>query len=641
MVVMALATVHSVARPYCVLDKDTLRIGNELIERVFAWNDGHLMTATLIDKTTGIELRTRARLTDFALGQEKGSAGVLDTLSGPDGLTVRITFRLAGGEIRRDYIIRDGVPAIACETAVRGIFQETERLVLERLDFAGKHWRGKAVEFLDRTDDNNTLVEEHPFLSYHRTLWRGNLLFVTDAVSGGGFFFLKESPAGASQLHHGGADFIADGGCFSVIGAGISPEEIKQDEWTRLYGCVTGVAGRSEKEALVALRAWQKSIRPNEDMVMMNTWGDRGQDARVTESFCLEELERGARLGITCFQIDDGWQSGKSPNSVSGGSFKDIWRNPLYWTPDPEKYPDGLFPIVEKGREKGIEIGLWFNPSVQDDFANWEQDAAVLTGLFRTYGIRIFKIDGVQLPTKKAEENLRSLLDRVREQTDGQVIFNLDATAGRRAGYHYFGEYGNIFLENRYTDWGNYYPYQTLRNLWMLSRYVPAEKLQIEFLNPWRNVDKYPTEDPFAPSRYSFDYLAALTFAAQPLAWLEASNLPEEALETGRLIKAYREIAGDFHAGTILPVGEEPDGVTWTGFQSLRDEKSGWLLVYREASPDRKGRLRTWLPDGRRVKLTPVLGSGRRTIVRIGVDGTIRLHLKSPNSFALYRYEIR
>ena len=175
----------------------------------------------------------------------------------------------------------------------------------------------------------------------------------------------------------------------------------------------------------------------------------------------------------------------------------------------------------------------------------------------------------------------------------------------------------------------------------MLSRYVPAEKLQIEFLNPWRNTDKYPADDPFAPSRYRFEYLAALTFAAQPLAWLEASNLPEEAFAVGDLVREYRKVAQDFHAGTILPIGGEPDGVVWTGFQSIRDASTGWLLVYRESSPGRKGQLRTWLPDGSRVKLTPVLGAGRRTIARVGLDGTISLYLEDPNSFALYRYEIR
>ena len=78
--------------------------------------------------------------------------------------------------------------------------------------------------------------------------------------------------------------------------------------------------------------------------------------------------------------------------------------------------------------------------------------------LYREYGIRVFKIDGLSIPTKKAETNLRKFFDTVLEKTDNQVVFNLDVTAGRRGGYNMFNEYGNIFLENRYTDWGNYYP---------------------------------------------------------------------------------------------------------------------------------------------------------------------------------------
>ena len=81
----------------------------------------------------------------------------------------------------------------------------------------------------------------------------------------------------------------------------------------------------------------------------------------------------------------------------------------------------------------------------------------------------------------------------------------------------------------------------------MLSRYVPAEKMQIEFLNKWRNADKYDAADPFAPARYSFDYLFAITLAAQPLAWMEASNLPEEAYITASLLKKYQPLQLRFH----------------------------------------------------------------------------------------------
>jgi hypothetical protein len=168
----------------------------------------------------------------------------------------------------------------------------------------------------------------------------------------------------------------------------------------------------------------------------------------------------------------------------------------------------------------------------------------------------------------------------------------------------------------------------------MLSRYVPAEKLQIEFLNNWRNADKYPSGDPYAPANYSFEYLAAITFAGQPLAWMEASNLPEEAFKAGDLIKEYASVMKDFHSGVILPVGEEPSGHSWTGFQS----DSGYLLVYREDTPTGEGRLKTWLPAGAKVRLTPVLGSGKKARVKVAEDGTICLKLSEKNSFALYKY---
>ena len=100
----------------------------------------------------------------------------------------------------------------------------------------------------------------------------------------------------------------------------------------------------------------------------------------------------------------------------------------------------------------------------------------------------------------------------------------------------------------------------------MLSRYVPAEDLQVEFLNKWRDREKYPTDDPFAPAHYSFDYLFATAMAGQPLAWLEATHLPDEAFQTASLVRLYRKHRAAFHRGIILPVGDEPSGRSWTGF---------------------------------------------------------------------------
>ena len=658
---------------YARMEGDTLRLGNSLIERSFLWNDGALETLSLSSKDDAFVLKTKGLCPDFRMGKGDVTDARMEqtripaTERHPAYLLVSVQYTQGELEVRREYRLFEGVPAIGCDTWVRGSFRgilEGGRVnaadhkniessadmvskavsgtVLDQLSFPGAHWHGKAVRFRDVTDWNNNLVQEEDFIAYRKLSYKGNLLFVRDGISGNGFFFLKEAPCSDVQLGNPSGDFTADFGRFQVTGAGILPEDIKKDEWTRLYGCVTGVFGPGELAALSAVRAWQKTDRLHLDVVMMNTWGDRSQDSKVNEEFCLSELELASRLGIAVFQIDDGWQSGKSPNSkVAKGSFRNIWDNPDYWTPDPVKYPRGLDPVVDRARALRMEVGLWYNPSVQNDFADWEKDAEAIIGLWKKYGICIFKIDGLQIPTKQAENNLRRLFDRVREATDDAVVFNLDATAGRRAGYHYFGEYGNIFLENRYTDWGNYYPYHTLRNLWMLSRYVPAEKLQTEFLNPWRNADKYEEGDPFAPANYDFGYLASISFAGQPLAWMEASNLPEEAFATGDLIRAYREISPEFHSGIILPIGEEPSGRSWTGFQSIISSNEGYLLIYREDNPAKKARIRTWLPEGRRVRLVPVLGSGRSIRSKVGADGCICLKIREKNSSKLYKYLIK
>ena len=171
----------------------------------------------------------------------------------------------------------------------------------------------------------------------------------------------------------------------------------------------------------------------------------------------------------------------------------------------------------------------------------------------------------------------------------------------------------------------------------MLSRYVPAERLQIEFLNNYRNVQKYG-EDVFAPASYSFEYLFATSIAGQPLAWMEASNLPEDAYQIASVINKYRDISSDFHSGIILPIGEEPSGRSWTGFQSLTGENTGYVIVYRELNDDASASVRTWLGEGVKVSFELVLGQGKSFKTKVGKDGMVSFLLPDRNTYALYRY---
>ena len=662
---------------YAELSGDVLTLGNDVIEREYLWNGGNLISRALRNKASGREWQLCSEIPDCDFPGENAQAtdGALEveevaaTATAAVHLRATVTFRVNRLHVRRVFRLYPGCPAIACDYYIRGkAVQSWVRLrssvgdlgniedssalrqgrfsapTLERLAFSRRHLNVSCTRYFDITDWRNTLVLTDRIVPYerHPAYLTGNLLMAVDAFQDDALFVLKE--AACSDIQHGysGCDFLCNNSLILCVGIGADASDLAEDGWVRCDGFVTGLAEGGETGALNALRTYQGSARTyspeRDDMVLLNTWGDRSQDSRVNETFTLAELEAGARLGVTHFQIDDGWQLGRTSNSVlAGGSLENIWTRDDYWSVSPERFPNGLKPVVDRAKELGIELGLWFNPSRDNSYATWERDAETLIGLHREHGVRTFKIDGVQLPDRRAEVNLRAMLDRVLEATGNDVTFNLDVTAGRRFGYHTFNEYGNKFLENRYTDWGNYYPHWTLRNLWMLSRTVPPQGLQIEFLNKWRNADKYNDGDPLAPINVPFDYGFAVTMMAQPLAWFEATGLPEEAFEIAPLIRTYRQHVAAIHAGRIFPIGEEPCGTGWTGFQSYNGDR-GYLLVYREFTERPSARLRLWDAPSGTLRCTAVAGHGESFEAAVDANGCVEFELPGPLTFALYEY---
>ncbi|MES2275947.1 MAG: alpha-galactosidase [Bacteroidota bacterium] len=645
--------------------------------RSYEWNSGDIKSLSLTDKMTNYTWSFGGKQTDALFpGTDKPSDGHLEVRSVPATsiipahLEAEVATTMGTLMVKRVYRIYPGCPAFACDYYLKGSIKarwqnatlnsgdlrnietkaaetegEAKATVMESIALPGKHWRVHAVQFFDITDRNNNLVQEYDQLSYRgESRLKGNLIFADELLTDHGLFILKEAPTSDVQLAYPGFDFLVRTGNLQAVGIGIMPEELSATKWIRCYGFVTGVTSGGQLGRLKALRTYQQQIRTHlpgrDDMILMNTWGDRNQDKHIGETFTLKEIEAAHRLGITHFQIDDGWQTGRSANSAfKGGSFNNIWQNPDYWKPSIEKFPNGLTPVVQLGKKLGIEVCVWFNPSKDSSYAHWREDAGALINLYKQYGIRTFKIDGVQVSDKAGEVNLRKMLDTVMAVTKNQAVFNLDVTAGRRYGYHYFNQYGNIFLENRYTDYGNYYPHWTLRNLWMLSRYVPPQNLQIEFLNNFRNADKYPVDDVLAPSKVSFEYEFALTMMAQPLAWMEATGLPKEAFKAAPVMKKYQILQTAIHAGQIFPIGNEPSGTSWTGFQSMNKNK-GYLLIIREQNKEVSTRLKTWFEPGKKITCKTLLGSGKDEVITVGNDGTVAVKLDSPNSYVLYQYQI-
>lgn len=660
--------------------KDTLIIENNLIRRRWLWNNGALIHIDILNKRTNqlITGDSLSKIQDLRIPGENGRPQnatvktyiVAETASSYAFLATEVITLQGELECKKIFRIYADCPAIACDIFLRGrsfgwkeVYkneidlkkaEETKTtneinnsiLIADKIAISGQHWKMKTIEFFDVTDQNNNLVQAYERLLYRQEYnMRGNILLAQNIQNKKGFFLLKESPVSKMQLHYQGFDFIIRFGQIKSAGIGIGPLDILDSEWVKGYSIILGVGdGNSEQSLLSGLRQYQKlqrKIIPSRDeMIISNTWGDRSSDSRVNETFILKEIEAAAKLGITHVQIDDGWQFGRSANSIIGkGSLEAIWKTPDYWKPDAKKFPEGFQKIILAAKAKNINISLWFNPSSDNSYANWEKDADVLIDLYKQFGISMWKIDGVLINNKIAEINFRKLLDKVTEATNYQAVFNLDVTAGKRFGYFSFAQYGNVFLENRYTDWVNYFPYTTLRNLWQLSKYTPPQRFQIEFLNKWRNISKYALNDSLAPSNYNFDYLFAITMVAEPLAWFEVSSLPAKAFELSSLIKKYKEVRTSLHQGEIFPIGNEPDGFSWTGFQSINN-KGGYFLIFRENNSESTQFLTTWLPSGTVIKIDPIIGNGESYLTKVDTSQKIMFNVDKRNSFVLLRYSI-
>ncbi len=646
-----------------------LTIENNCIKRVYSYNKGHLQTKRIIDLESNTTWEFKNDQPDLTFpGKHAQGDGQLiiekieNSKKYHQHLRVTVIAQFDSLWFKRIFKLYPDSKAIACDTYIKGqpqndwtVYNKKGRIstpVFERLSPKGIHWNTKTVEFFDRTDDHNNLVRESKQLVFTKqSRQKGNLFFLESEFSNQALFVLKEAPNSEAQIAFPGCDFVSfqtkdhylD---LQVVGLNIAPDELLPDKWLRCSGFATGVAASDELSKLLALKSYQRKIRvvdtERDEMLMMNTWGDLGQDANINEQFCNNEIEASKKLGLTHFQLDDGWQTGRTANSAEkGGSLNAIWQKQNYWAVDKNRFPNGLEPVIDKARENDIEIGLWFNPSHDNDYANWKSDAAVLINLYNTLGIRIFKIDGVIIGNKTAEMNFRSFLDTLMLSSDNNIMINLDVTGlAPRPGYHYFNEYGNVFLENRYTDWVNYYPHWTLRNLWMLSKYIPAQNLQIEFLNKWRNADKYCPDDVLAPINIPFDYQFVSTLIAQPLAWFEGSKLPEEAFSLSELIGQYKKHMDALHKGHILPIGQEPSGTTWTGFQSVVNQNEGYFLVLKEYNNEPEKLMKTWLHPSAKIKLTKLLGQGKGFDSVVNQKSEILFKLSGQWSYALYKYQI-
>lgn len=86
--------------------------------------------------------------------------------------------------------------------------------------------------------------------------------------------------------------------------------------------------------------------------VLYNAWEAAMFDFDAQKQMALAEIA--AELGIELFVMDDGWFKGRYHDSAGLGD----------WTPDAQRFPEGLTPLIERVNTLGMDFGLWIEPEM-------------------------------------------------------------------------------------------------------------------------------------------------------------------------------------------------------------------------------------------------------------------------------------
>ena len=454
------------------------------------------------------------------------------------------------------------------------------------------HPRITSFDLMDQTDSHNELLTTREWTSQ----WNERsfsvatcVLDVQDAETGSGRVFVRLAP-----LPHARPVKTDD---FRVDSLVRTVEVLSNG-----YPFVTREYRGGRVGRIRALNAIQREIRPyragRDGRILSNNWGGGYSDTRLNEEYALREIEAGAKLGVEVIELDDGWQKGRSANSLlikdraKDGVWNGYWAfDPNFWDADPVRFSHGLAPLVAAAKAHGMDFGLWFGPDSSNDAANWERDADRLLAYYRDPGIRYFKIDSMKSFSPLALRRQRAMFDKMLAESSSNIVFDLDVTAEIRPGYFGLPDIGTLFVENRYAKHCSWWPHQTLRNLWSLSEVVDPVRLRMEFLDPKQHADRYAERFPGSPLRpelWTGDAVFATVMLSSPLCWMEIQGLQSETVaEMAPLIATWKRERDRLHEGVTFPIGAKPDGFSWTGFvTSAADGRGGYALIFRECAKE-------------------------------------------------------
>ena len=165
------------------------------------------------------------------------------------------------------------------------------------------------------------------------------------AWSGNGRSLVETLPTGERQLQIG--EWLAPGECVLAPGLSyVTPEAVAT---LSTYG-FNGIR-RSFHAELRARRA-AADLASGPRKVHFNSWEAAYFD--FDEQRLLDLAEAAAGVGAERFVLDDGWFRGRRDDRTSLGD----------WTVDRDRFPNGLWPLIDRVHALGMDFGLWIEPEM-------------------------------------------------------------------------------------------------------------------------------------------------------------------------------------------------------------------------------------------------------------------------------------
>ena len=129
-----------------------------------------------------------------------------------------------------------------------------------------------------------------------------------------------------------------------------------------------------------------------------------------------------------------------------------------------------------------------------------------------------------------------------------------------------------------------YNPTRTLRNIWMLSKYVRTQKIQIECPSDLNvNEEFYAKKNEVLPTVYPWNYKLAISFFANMLLWFAPSTISkEERKEVSKITSLHKSYSERIVNGRVSPIGDEPSPTALTGFRLINPVEGDMISLFRE-----------------------------------------------------------